>query len=79
MAPHFATLSLGNRSLTLPPATLRKVDPKKPVRNRKIKKTAEKGALLRPSHELYDQGSVPISGANATGHDNAKNMPNDTR
>lgn len=38
---YFATDSLENKSLTLPPATLRKADPQKPVIKRKMKYTAD--------------------------------------
>jgi len=39
---HVPTIALGNISLTLPPATLRKAAPKNPVTKRKIRKTAAK-------------------------------------
>lgn len=39
---HFATVASENRSLTLPPATLRKAAPQKPITNRNIKYTSIK-------------------------------------
>lgn len=38
------TLESGNRSLTLPPATLKKAEPQNPVNSRKIRKTVIFGA-----------------------------------
>jgi hypothetical protein len=43
---HVPTLALGNISLTLPPATLRKAAPQNPVAKRKIRKTSVKAKWL---------------------------------
>jgi len=43
---HVPTIALGNMSLTLPPATLRKAAPQNPVIKRKSRKTAAKAGQL---------------------------------
>lgn len=43
---HVPTVALGNISLTLPPATLRKAAPQNPVTKRKIRKTTAKVKCL---------------------------------
>ena len=76
---HFATVALENISLTLPPATERNADPQKPVMNRNTKSTpaAHVPSIYYPpsnNQKVY----VPMSGANAIGHENKKNNRYDT-
>ena len=43
---HVPTIALGNISLTLPPATLRKAAPQNPVTKRKTRKTSAEAKCL---------------------------------
>ena len=69
-------------SLTVPPATLKNAELKKPVRNLKIKKTA----ILRKqaSFRMLFQGNklgqnLQMWGGNATGQEKAKKIKYETR
>ena len=78
---HVATFALSNKSLTLPPATLRKADPHSPVRNRKTRYvSAGSQFAVEPGFgvKLY-RFCVPIFGGNAVGNVRAKKQTYDTR
>lgn len=74
---HFATVALENKSLTLPPATLRNAEPQNPVTNRNTRKTAVSHS--EDSHKERQAIYSPILGAKATGHENIKNRAYETR
>ncbi len=67
-----ATFTSSNRSLTVPPATLRKAELQKPVIKRKMRYTAENDMVRVALSRTYYRGHLHICGAKATGKENAK-------
>ena len=76
---HVATVSFGNKSLTLPPATLKNAELTNPPKNRKIRKTARIIVSHVTGKIVGAEIPIPMFGAKATGNESTKNIEYDTQ
>ena len=72
-----ATSSFENRSLTLPPATLRNAEPQSPVMNRNISIITL--IFYEQESSTKESNYAPIFGAKATAQENVNNSEKDAR